>query len=118
MQKAKAREFLDLVQGGMLVIEYATKFLHLLRLGLYLIPTEEKKAKKFEWGLNSHIRIMMSYFDIWDFSQLVKRALIYEESLKENAAEYADLKRKAQGTSTLVGEARPAKRMAVRSFPP
>jgi hypothetical protein len=50
------------------VIEYAMKFLQLSCFGLYLIPTEEKKAKKFEQGLNSHIRIMMSCFNIWDFS--------------------------------------------------
>jgi hypothetical protein len=32
----------------------------------------------------------MNCFDIQDFSQLVDRVSIYEESLKENAAEYAD----------------------------
>jgi hypothetical protein len=48
MQEAKAREFLDLVQGGMSMIEYVAKFLQLSFFGLYLIPTEEKKAKKFE----------------------------------------------------------------------
>jgi hypothetical protein len=68
MQEAKVQEFFDLVQEGMLMIEYAAKFLQLSRFGLYLIPTEEKKAKKFERGLNSHIRIMMSYFNIRDFS--------------------------------------------------
>jgi hypothetical protein len=92
VQEAKAREFLDLVQGEMSVIEYTAKFLQLSRFGLYLIPTEEKKAKKFEQGLNSCIRIMMSCFDIRDFSQLVDKASIYEESLKENVAEYADQK--------------------------
>jgi hypothetical protein len=50
------------------VIEYTAKFLQLFCIGLYLIPTKEKKAKKFERGLNSHIRIMMNYFDIQDFS--------------------------------------------------
>jgi hypothetical protein len=102
----------------MLVIEYAAKFLQLSRFGLYLIPTEERKAKKFEQGLNSHIRIIMSYFDIRDFSQLVDKASIYKESLKENVAEYANQKRKTQGTGTSVGGAGPAKRMAVQSFPP
>jgi hypothetical protein len=72
------------------VIEYAAKFLQLSRFGMYLIPNEEKKVNKFERDLNSCIRIMMSYFDIQDFSQLVDRALIYEESLKENAVEYVD----------------------------
>jgi hypothetical protein len=50
------------------VIEYAMKFLHLSCFGLYLISTEEKKAKKFKRGLNSRIRIMMNCFDIQDFS--------------------------------------------------
>jgi hypothetical protein len=70
------------------VIEFTAKFLHLSRFGLYLIPAEEKKTKKFKRGLNSRIQIMMSCFDIWDFSQLVDKASIYEESLKENVAEY------------------------------
>jgi hypothetical protein len=100
------------------VIEYAAKFLQLSCFGLYLIPTEEKKAKKFERWLNSRIRIMMSCFDNRDFSQLVDKASFYEESLKENATEYADQKRRTQRTGTSVGGARPAKRMAVGSFPP
>jgi hypothetical protein len=61
---------------------------------------------------------MMNYFDIRDFSQLVDRASIYEESLKENAAEYTNQKRRAQGNGTSVGGAGPAKRMVVGSFPP
>ena len=72
------------------MIEYAAKFLQLLRFGLYLIPTEEKKTKKLERGLNPRIRIMMSCFDIQDFSQLIDKASIYEESLKENVVEYSD----------------------------
>jgi hypothetical protein len=52
----------------MTVIEYASKFLQLSCFGMYLIPNEEKKVKKFERGLNFHIRIMMSSFDIRDFS--------------------------------------------------
>ena len=61
---------------------------------------------------------MMSCFDIRDFSQLVDRASIYEESLKENVAEYVDQKRTVQGTGTSIGGAGLAKRMAVGSFPP
>jgi hypothetical protein len=51
-----------------MVIEYAAKFLQLSRFGMYLISNEEKKVKKFEQGLNSCIQIMISYFDIRDFS--------------------------------------------------
>jgi hypothetical protein len=88
-------------------------FLQLLHFGMYLIRNEEKKAKKFERGPNSHIRIMMSHFDIRDFSQLVGRALIYKESLKENV----DQKRRAQRTSVSAEGVWPAKRMAMGSFP-
>jgi hypothetical protein len=45
---------------------------------------------------------MMSCFNIRDFSQLVDKASIYEESLKENATEYTDQKRRTQGTGTSV----------------
>ena len=100
------------------MIEYAVKFLQLLYFGLYLIPTKEKKLKKFKQGLNSSIRIMISCFNIRDFSQLVDRASIYAESLKENAVKYADQKMRAQGTGTSVGGAGPAKRMVVGSFSP
>jgi hypothetical protein len=102
----------------MSVIEYTVKFLQLSRFGLYLISTEEKKSKKFKQGLNSRIQIIMSCFNIHDFSQLVDKASIYEESLKENEAEYVDEKRRIQGTGTSVGGVEPAKRMAVGSFPP
>ena len=85
---------------------------------MYLIPNEEKKVKKFERGLNSCIRIMMSCFDIRDFSQLVDRASIYEESLKENVAKYADQMRRAQGPSTSVVGVGPAKWMVIGRFTP
>jgi hypothetical protein len=60
----------------------------------------------------------MSCFDIRDISQLVDRASIYKESLKENVAEYGDLKQRAQGPSALAVRARPAKSMAMGSFLP
>ena len=61
---------------------------------------------------------MMSSFDIRDFSQLVDWESIYKESLKKNAVEYTDQKRRAQGFGTSTGGAGPAKRIAVGSFPP
>jgi hypothetical protein len=102
----------------MTVIEYVANFLQLSCFDIYLIPNEEKKAKKFETGLNSCIEIMTSYFDIRDFSQLVYRASIYEESLKENVTEYANQKMMVQGPCTSAGEAGLAESMAVGSFPP
>jgi hypothetical protein len=94
VQEAKSREFMDLTQGGMSVTEYASRFVQLSRFAPYLIPDEEKKAKKFERGLNPRIRTMMACFDIRDFSQLVDRASIYEEGLKESSAAAAEHKKR------------------------
>lgn len=52
VREAKAQEFMDLVQGSMTVAQYAAKFIQLSRFALYVILDEEKKAKKFERGLN------------------------------------------------------------------
>jgi hypothetical protein len=61
-------------------------FLPYFRLG--------KKAKKFERGLNHRTRTMMACFDIQDFSQLVDRASIYEEGLKESLAAATEHKKR------------------------
>jgi hypothetical protein len=102
----------------MSVIQYTMKFLQLSIFGMYLILNEENKAKKCEQCMKFCIWIMMSCFDIHDFSQLVDRASIYEDSLKENAVEYADQKMRSQGFGTSTGGVEPSKRMAVGSFPP
>ncbi len=86
VQQAKAREFIDVVQGGMIVTEYAAKFIQLSRFSIYLIPDKEKKGKNFESSLNLCIKTMMVSFDIQVFSQLVDRSSVYEESLRKNAA--------------------------------
>jgi hypothetical protein len=44
----------------MSVKEYVAKVIQLSRFTVYLIPGEEKKAKKFERGLNPWIRTMMA----------------------------------------------------------
>lgn len=50
VQEAKGREFMDLIQGGMIVTEYASKFIQLLWFAAYLFQDKEKMAKKFEKG--------------------------------------------------------------------
>jgi len=57
-----------LSEGSMTVMEYATKFIQLSRFAVYLIPYEEKKAKKFEKGLKSRVKTMITCFDIRNFS--------------------------------------------------
>ncbi|KAF5464932.1 hypothetical protein F2P56_014969 [Juglans regia] len=56
LQESRARQFMDLTQGSMTVAQYATTFMELSRFASYIIPDEEKKAEKFERGLNRRIR--------------------------------------------------------------
>jgi hypothetical protein len=67
----KARKFMNLVQGSMIIVEYVAKFTQLSRFVVYLILDEEKKARKFERGLNPCIGTQMVFFNINNFSQFV-----------------------------------------------
>jgi hypothetical protein len=83
VREAKAREFMGLVQGSMTMAQYAAKFSQLSRFVLYLIPDEEKKAKKFERGLNQKIQNWVMCLEVKNFVELVNKASIAEEYLKE-----------------------------------
>ncbi|XP_057954132.1 pre-rRNA-processing protein SRD1-like [Malania oleifera] len=51
VRSAKALEFLYLTQGPLTVQQYASRFIELSRFAPYLVPDEERKARKFEEGL-------------------------------------------------------------------
>lgn len=52
VRDAKAKEFANLVQGTMIMHQYAARFVEPLWFAMYLIPDKERKAWKFEKGLN------------------------------------------------------------------
>ena len=52
---AKAREFLELRQGTMTVLEYVTKFIELARFADDYVATDMAKVRKFEDGLKLSI---------------------------------------------------------------
>ena len=53
---AKAREFLELKQGSMTVLEYVAKFTELARFGDDYVASEMAKVRKFEDGLKLSIQ--------------------------------------------------------------
>ena len=53
---AIAREFLELKQGSMTVLEYVAKFTELARFGDDYVATDMAKVRKFEDGLKLSIR--------------------------------------------------------------
>ena len=59
----KAREFLELRQGAMTMMEYVAKFTELARFADDYVATDMTKVRKFEDGLKLPIRARL-----WDFS--------------------------------------------------
>ncbi|KAF5472185.1 hypothetical protein F2P56_008922 [Juglans regia] len=55
VREDKAMKFTTLVQGTMTVHQYEAKFTKLSHFAAYFIPDEEKKACKFEQGLNEKL---------------------------------------------------------------
>ncbi|XP_047161456.1 uncharacterized protein LOC124831497 [Vigna umbellata] len=79
---AKEVEFLELIQGGMLVSEYVDKFKHLLRFHT-LAMDEEWQCRKFENGLRGDLKLMVAGLCIKEFPSLVERAKVLEKTKME-----------------------------------
>ena len=80
---AKRMEFEHLIQGTMSVLEYESHFSELSRFALGMINEEGKKARRFQQGLRPAIRNRLVLLAINDYSELVKRALLVEQDIKE-----------------------------------
>ncbi|XP_058202637.1 uncharacterized protein LOC131317072 [Rhododendron vialii] len=81
VKQALASEFMNLEQGTMTVTQYTARFEELSRYGAKIIPTDDDKARKFEWGLNETRRAVVAQ-TLPTYSQVVQCALKMErESL-------------------------------------
>ncbi|KAG2409018.1 uncharacterized protein HKW66_Vig0038400 [Vigna angularis] len=78
----KEVEFLQLVQRGMTVTEYADKFKHLSRFHT-LDMDEEWQCRKFENGLRGDIKLLVKGLCIKEFPTLVERAKVLEKTKNE-----------------------------------
>ncbi|XP_047175192.1 uncharacterized protein LOC124842695, partial [Vigna umbellata] len=79
---AKEVEFLQLVQGGMSVAEYTNKFKHLVRFNT-MATSEEWQCRKFENGLRSDLKVLISSLCIRSFPAMVERAKVLEKNMAE-----------------------------------
>ena len=78
------REFHNLKQRQMSVTKYQREFTRLSKYALEMLVTEEEKCRKFEDGLNNHIRAHVIGFFHDDFSKIVTCALNVERVNKED----------------------------------
>ena len=75
---AKAREFLKLRQGAMIVLEYVARFTELARFRDDYVATNEAKVRKFKDGLKLSIRGKIVGHNLQDMDLMVSTALIIE----------------------------------------
>lgn len=73
------------MQGTITVLQYATKILELSLFATYLVPDENRKARRFEEGLNHNIYEGVAVIlQIQNFSELVHKATLIEKSTKRS----------------------------------
>ncbi|XP_058202933.1 uncharacterized protein LOC131317394 [Rhododendron vialii] len=77
LRLAKEQEFLNLKQETLTVTQYAAKYEKLCHYALNSIPTEDKKAKRFEWGLTTARRAVVAQA-FTTYAEMVKCALRIE----------------------------------------
>ena len=104
---AKAREFLELRQGTMTVLEYVARFTELARFGDDYVATDTAKVRRFEDGLKLSIRGKIVGHNLQDMDSMVSTALIIEREI-ENARSIRDAgassKRKESHSSSSSGK--------------
>ena len=76
-------EFHNLRQRQMSVTEYQTEFTRLSKYAPEILMSEEEKCRRFEDGLNDHIRAHVTAFFHEDFSKIVTCASNVERVKKE-----------------------------------
>ena len=80
---AKAREFLELRQGAMTVLEYVARFTELARFGDDYMATDAAKVRKFEDGLNLSIRGKIVGHNLQDMDSMVSITSIIEREVDD-----------------------------------
>ena len=82
-QHAKAREFLELKQGTMIVLEYVAKFTELARFTANYVATDMAKVRKIENGLKLSIRGKIMGFLLQDMDLMVRIAMAIEREVDD-----------------------------------
>ena len=80
---AKAREFLELKQGMMIVMEYVAKFIELARFADDYVANDMAKVRKFKDGLKLFIRGKIVGFLVQDMDSMVRIAMAIEREIED-----------------------------------
>jgi len=86
-------EFLELKQGNMIVVEYATKFEELVRYFPHYQGRdgESSKCVKFLNGLRREVKQAVNYQGVRQFPLLVNMCRIWDEDSRDRATYYRSI---------------------------
>ena len=106
-QDEKRKEFLNLKQNNMSIVDYEVQFNQLSRYASYMVATERDKCRKFEEGLTYAIRSKISSSDMESFVKLRAAAIrterLSKEAMKESASFLGKRKEPSASTQTRFG---------------
>ncbi|XP_070660660.1 uncharacterized protein [Malus domestica] len=91
LRSMKAREFVNLVQGELTIVEYEAKFEELMRFAPYMIPDDTVKARKFKEGLRQSILEKVEILKLSRYADVKERAYIAERSENKRISDHKDL---------------------------
>ena len=78
MQNQMEVQLFELKQDNRNISEYETKFTELARFVPEYINTDEKRAKRFQQGLNPWIRSRVVVFELTTYAAVVHKVMIIE----------------------------------------
>ncbi|KMT13129.1 hypothetical protein BVRB_4g086710 [Beta vulgaris subsp. vulgaris] len=90
----RATEFDELKQGDMTVEQYYEKFVGLMKFAPELVPTEERKAIRFETGLSLEVKLGLGGSTFRTLEEVYDRAAHLGSYLKQAGVESSNNKRK------------------------
>ena len=74
MRPAKEIEFINLVQGYVIVTQYERQFEQLSRFAPHLVDIEECKVRKFEMGQKHELRYAIKVLKLTTYDEVLDRA--------------------------------------------
>ena len=80
----KAREFLDLQQGDMTVLEYVARFIELARFPNDYVAIDLAKVRRFEDGLRLSIKGKIMGLLLQDMDAMVRMAMAIEGEIADS----------------------------------
>ncbi|KAK6249538.1 hypothetical protein SCA6_003543 [Theobroma cacao] len=98
------REFLNLVQGSMTVDDYEAEFDRLSKFAIALVSDDESRARRFENGLNAHIRRGLAPLHLISYNEVVGRAKSLDAVWRETHEARKDFQKKRGKDSDFRGK--------------